>query len=136
MVTRPKDQLRAAITEARKDGLPADELERANDALLVLVRQRDLTELREAAASEDEELLREAIMEAMQLELPSEEIDNAQNALTALVQRRSIAHSCALENCEVFCVVSNSCQGIRWISLAATRSRFWIHRAVDPEDEP
>ena len=55
-----EDQLRAAITEARKDGLPADELELANDALSALVLQRDLTELREAAASEDEELLREA----------------------------------------------------------------------------
>ena len=88
-------QLRAAITEARKDGLPAEELERANDALSALVRQRDVTELREAAASGDEELLREAILEAKQLELPSEEVDTAQAALTVLVQRH-------LDECEEF----------------------------------
>ncbi|CAE7664382.1 unnamed protein product [Symbiodinium sp. CCMP2592] len=88
-------QLRAAITEARKDGLPAEELERANDALSALVRQRDVTELREAAASGDEELLREAILEAKQLELPTDEVDTAQAALTVLVQRR-------LDECEEF----------------------------------
>ena len=59
------------------------------------MRQRDVTELREAAASGDEELLREAILEAKQLELPTEEVDTAQAALAVLVQRH-------LDECEEF----------------------------------
>ena len=62
-VLDPEGRLRAAITEARKDGLPTNELERANDALSALVLQQNLTDLWAAAASEDEELLREAIAE-------------------------------------------------------------------------
>ena len=90
MASHMQEQLRAAISEARKDGLPADELDKANDALLSLVRERDVQKLQEAVASEDEDTLRRAILDAKQLELPDEEVADAQLALADLVQRRSL----------------------------------------------
>lgn len=63
------EQLREAISAARKDGLPSAELEKANGKLALLIQQRDVQKLQEAVASEDEEQLRRAILEAKQLDV-------------------------------------------------------------------